>query len=440
MTSQVTCYISLANILFKKSNKGEKLLTDSKFTDPPLEDPPHHHDGLPHPSHMPKGILTLGMVSMLMDTSSEMIHSLLPIFMTATLGLSPLIIGIVEGVGEGVAQLIRVFSGTISDNIGRRRPFLLLGYGISTVSKPLFALATGGWVILSARVFDRIGKGIRGPPRDALVADITPTKQRGAAYGLRQSLDTAGAFLGPLLAMYFMYLWGGDVRLVFSVAIIPAAMCVALLYLRVREPKKHKRREAARGVIEWRQIRTLSNRCWWVIGIGSVASLARFSEAFIILRASEDGLSPTMIPIVLIVMNFFFLLTAYPFGHYSDRANHARLLHLGMLMLIAANVVLAASTKPLFNLIGVALWGVHLGITQGLLATMIANAAPHDLKATAFGVFGLIGGFMSLMASVIAGVLWTQLGSSFPFLASIVFASIVSVALLFYPKRNWAPH
>jgi MFS family permease len=370
-----------------------------------------------------------------MDTSSEMIHSLLPIFMTATLGLSPLIIGFVEGIGEGVAQIIRVFSGTISDNIGKRKPFMIVGYGIGALAKPLFALSTGGWMILSARVFDRIGKGIRAPPRDALVADITPLHQRGAAYGFRQALDTVGAFLGPLLAMFFMYLWHGDVRHVFEVAIIPAVLCVLLLVYAVREPAKHRTsEEPTRKAIEWRQIKTLGKSCWWVIGIGSVATLARFSEAFIILKASHDGLSPTLIPLVLIVMNAFYAVSAYPFGKYSDKANHIRLLHLGMLMLIAANITFASSNQPMVNLAGTVLWGLHYGVTQGLLATMIANTAPAHLRATAFGVFGLVGGVMALLASVIAGFLWTALGPSFPFYASIFFSCVVIVLLIYYPR------
>jgi MFS family permease len=369
-----------------------------------------------------------------MDTSSEMIHSLLPIFMTMTLGLSPLAIGFVEGIGEGLAQVIRVFSGTISDNIGKRKPFMLIGYGIGALAKPMFVIATGGWMVLSARIFDRIGKGIRSPPRDALVADITPMHIRGAAYGLRQSLDTAGAFLGPVLAMFFMYLWSGDIRMVFAVAVVPAILCVLMLWFGVKESDKPKEVLVPRKAIEWRQISTLGRACWWVIIIGSVVSLARFSEAFIILKASEDGLTPTMIPIVLIVMNVVYSITAYPLGKYSDKANHVRMLYIGMITLIAANMTFSSSSKPLVNLAGVVLWGLHLGITQGLFALMIANTAPVHLRATAFGVFGLVGGVMSLFASLIAGFLWTQLGSSFPFYASMGFSSIVIMLLLYYPR------
>lgn len=375
------------------------------------------------------------MVSLFMDSSSEMIHSLLPIFMTETLGLSALYVGLVEGIGEGLAQVIRVFSGTLSDNIGRRKPFMILGYGIGALSKPFFALASSGWMVLSARAFDRIGKGIRTPPRDAIVADLTPASSRGAAYGFRQSLDTAGAFLGPLLAMLFMYLWNENVRLVFAIAIIPAMICLVIVVFAVKEPKVHKAPHL-RGPIDWRHITDLGQPCWLVILIGGIINLSEFSEAFIILKASQDGLSPTLVPLVLIVMNLVYSVTAYPIGRYSDKGDHEGLLMAGMVILIAANMTFAASDSPMVNMAGVVLWGLHYGITQGLLATMIANTAPDDLRATAFGVFGLVAGVMSLCASLIAGFLWTVIGISFPFYASIIFCMIAIVLLLFYPRMN----
>ena len=385
-----------------------------------------------HPS-IPRGVWVLGFVSLLMDLSSELIHSLLPVFMVSALGASVLMVGIVEGIAEATALIVKVFSGTLSDYLGKRKALVVFGYGLGAVSKPIFALAlTVPWV-LAARFMDRIGKGIRGAPRDALVADITPPEVRGAAYGLRQSLDTVGAFLGPLLAIALMIVWAGDFRAVFWFAVIPAVLCVALLIAGVREPLAPARDGKARLPIHWRTLRALGRDYWWVVVIGGIFALARFSEAFLILRARDHGLPDTYAPLVLVVMNVVYALTAYPAGRLADRMSHQALLIAGLAVLIVADVALAHAQGLGVVAAGVVLWGLHMGLTQGLLATMVADTAPAALRGAAFGFFNLISGIAMLIASVLAGFLWDELGAATTFYAGAV---ISTVALVLLVARN----
>lgn len=371
----------------------------------------------------------LGFVSLLMDVSSELIHSLLPAFMVAGLGVSALTIGLIEGVAEATALIVKVFSGTLSDYWGRRKPLALFGYGLGALSKPLFALASGAGMVLAARLIDRLGKGIRGAPRDALVADIAPVEMRGAAFGLRQSLDTVGAFLGPVLAMGLMLLWADDFRAVFWVAIIPGFLAVALLLFSVREPDKQPG-QAAVNPIRRENLRQLSAAYWWVVTIGAWFTLARFSEAFLILRAHQGGLALALTPLVLIGMNVIYALAAYPFGHLSDRVHHHHLLILGLCMLIGADLALAHSNHWTWVWLGVTLWGLHMGATQGLLTRMVADTAPAALRGTAYGVFNLASGLAMLLASALAGLLWDSLGATWTFLAGALFGGITLAMLL----------
>jgi MFS family permease len=387
----------------------------------------------PAAPRIPAAIWALGFVSLLMDVSSEMIHSLLPVFLVTVLGASALTVGLIEGMAEATALIVRVFSGVLSDYWGRRKPLAVLGYGLGALSKPLFALAAGSGIVLAARLIDRVGKGIRGAPRDALVADIAPPAVRGAAFGLRQSLDTVGAFVGPLLAMGLMIVWANDFRAVFWVAVIPAALAVWLLLAGVREPRRDGGR-APVNPIRREQLRRLSGAYWGVVGVGAVFTLARFSEAFLILRAGEGGLPIAFTPLVLVAMNLVYALAAYPFGWLADRIRHDRLLVLGLAVLIAADAVLAWSSHWTWVGAGVALWGLHLGITQGLLATMVADAAPDDLRGTAFGFFNLVSGLAMLAASVLAGLLWDSFGSAFTFVAGAVFSALAIAAILFGPR------
>ena len=377
---------------------------------------------------LPAGIWVLGFVSLLMDISSEMIHALLPLFMVGTLGMGVALVGLLEGLAEATALILKVFSGVISDWFGRRKPLAVLGYGLGAATKPLFALATGPGLIFTARLLDRVGKGIRGAPRDALVADIAPPEQRGAAFGLRQSLDTVGAFVGPLLAVALMLLWANDFRAVFAVAVVPALLAVLLLMVGVREPARPA--GAARSnPISRANLKRLPRAYWWVVGVGAVFTLARFSEAFLVLRAEQLGMALALVPLVMVAMNVVYSLTAYPLGKLSDRVSHHGLLLAGLSVLVLADVVLAVSTHWVGLLLGVALWGVHMGMTQGLLAAMVAAQAPADLRGTAFGFFNLVSGVALLAASVLAGLLWQYLGPAWTFGAGAAFSVLAMAAL-----------
>ena len=358
---------------------------------------------------IPAAVWALGLVSMLMDISSEMIHSLLPMFMVGTLGLSALAVGLIEGLAEATALIVKVFSGALSDYLGRRKGLALLGYALGAFTKPLFAMASGAGLVVAARLIDRVGKGIRGAPRDALVADIAPPEIRGAAFGLRQSLDTVGAFVGPLLAAGLMLLWANDFRAVFWVAVVPGLLAVAVLALGVREPE---RREGARRTNPIRRdnIGRLAPAYWWVVAVGALFTLARFSEAFLVLRAQQAGIAMALVPLVMVAMNLVYAAAAYPFGKLSDRMSHRALLAWGLVVLIAADVLLATAQHWGMVIAGVAVWGMHMGMTQGLLATMVADATPADLRGTAFGVFNLASGLAMLAASVVAGLMWDALG------------------------------
>lgn len=382
--------------------------------------------------HMPAGIWVLGLVSLLMDVSSEMVHSLLPMFMVTTLGASALTVGLIEGLAEATALIVKVFSGSLSDYLGKRKGLAVLGYALGAITKPLFALAPTAGVVLTARLIDRVGKGIRGAPRDALVADIVPPHLRGAAFGLRQSLDSVGAFVGPLLAVSLMLLWANDFRAVFWVAVIPGFMAVALLLFGLREPQT---RATARRTnpIQRANLKRLSRPYWWVVGIGAVFTLARFSEAFLVLRAMQGGMPLALVPLVMVAMNVVYALSAYPFGKLSDRMNHKALLAIGLVVLIAADIVLATSAHWSVVLAGVALWGIHMGMTQGLLATMVADTAPEDLRGTAYGFFNLMSGLAMLLASALAGLLWDRLGASFTFYAGAVFCCVALAGLAWQP-------
>jgi MFS family permease len=384
---------------------------------------------------IPPGIWALGLVSMFMDISSEMIHSLLPMFMVTVLGTSTLVVGLVEGAAEATALIVRVFSGVLSDYLGKRKLLAVIGYALGAFTKPLFAVATSTGVVLSARVVDRVGKGIRGAPRDALMADIAPVHVRGAAFGLRQSLDTVGAFVGPLLAVALMLAWANDFRAVFWVAVIPGLLAVALLVFGVQEPERQVG-EKRTNPIHWSNLKRLGGASWWVVAIGAVFTLARFSEAFLVLRAQQGGLSIGLVPLLIVAMNVVYAVSAYPFGELSDRVSHHKVLAYGLIVLIAADLVLAYSNHWTVVLLGVSLWGLHMGMTQGLMARMVADTAPADLRGTAYGFFNLAAGIATLVASVLAGLLWDSLGASFTFHAGAAFSFLALVGLMWLSGRS----
>jgi MFS family permease len=380
-------------------------------------------------ARLPASIWALGFVSLLMDISSEMIHSLLPVFMVTVLGTSVWAVGLIEGAAEATALIVKVFSGVLSDWWGKRKPLALLGYGLGAASKPLFALATTTGMVLTARLTDRVGKGIRGAPRDALVADLAPPGMRGAAFGLRQSLDTVGAFVGPLLAMGLMLLWANDFRAIFWVAVVPGFMAVALLLFGVKEPEQAPIAGKRPNPISRANLKRLPPAYWRVVVIGAVFTLARFSEAFLLLRALQFGLPVALAPLVLIAMNIVYSLGAYPFGKLSDRMSHTALLGWGLVVLIAADVLLAINSHAALLWAGVALWGLHMAMTQGLLAAMVADTAPADLRGTGFGFFNLLSGLALLVASTVAGVLWDQFGAMVTFAVGALF-SVLALGLI----------
>jgi MFS family permease len=385
---------------------------------------------------VPRPVWTLGFVSLLMDTSSEMVHAFLPVFLVSTLGASVLLVGLIEGIAEGTASVTKVFSGAFSDWLGRRKLLVVLGYGLGALTKPVFAIAGTPVEVLVARFVDRVGKGIRGAPRDALIADVTPDGVRGAAYGLRQALDTVGAFAGPLLGIALLAALHGNMRLVFALAAVPGFLAVLLLALGIDEPESEAGSAAVPARFRIRDLRAFDRPFWSVIAIGSVFSLSRFSEAFLILRAQEVGLPLTLVPLVLIAMNAVYALVSTPAGGLSDRFDRRLVLAAGLVALIAADLVLASWDSVAGALVGAGLWGLHLGLTQGLFGAMVADTAPARLRGTAFGLFHLVSGSTLLLASLLAGGLWQGLGSPAPFVCGAGLSGIALMGLLFFIGRD----
>jgi MFS family permease len=385
---------------------------------------------------VPRSVWALGFVSMFMDISSEMVHALLPIYMVAVLGTSVLAVGLIEGIAEATASIVKVFSGALSDRFGKRKLLAVVGYGLGALTKPVFPLAgTLDWVV-GARFVDRIGKGIRGAPRDALVADVTPPELRGTAYGLRQTLDTIGAFTGPLLAMGLMWWTANNYQLVFWLAVLPAFVSVAVLVVFVREPKLPEATRPRKLPLRKSELVRLGPPYWWVVGIGLVFTLARFSEAFLILRAQAVGLEPMWVPAVLVLMGVAYSLSAYPAGVLSDRRPRQDVLLAGLALLVAADLVLAF-VPGLWGLgLGVVLWGLHMGFTQGVFNTLIADSAPADLRGTAFGMYNLLTGVALLLASVIAGALWDLVGFQGTFACGALFAALTAVGLMLRRRQT----
>ncbi len=377
---------------------------------------------------IPRGVWVLGFGSLLMDSSSELVHSLLPVFMADVLGASMLTIGLVEGVAEATAAISKVFSGALSDYLGRRKLPVVLGYGLAALSKPVFPLAASMLWVFVARFVDRVGKGIRGAPRDALVADITPEGRRGAAYGLRQALDSVGAFVGPLSALALMAWLANDIRAVLWAAVVPALLAVALLALAVHEPERSGSGRLGRP---WSlaSARRLEPGYWLVVGLGTLFTLARFSEAFLVLRVQEVGLALGRVPMVLIVMNLVYAAVAYPAGAAADRMSRRAVLLAGLATLIVSDLVLSVAASPAQALGGAALWGLHMGLTQGLFSKLVADAAPSELRGTAFGIFNLVSGAALLLASLVAGALWSTFGASATFLTGAGFAALAALGL-----------
>jgi len=381
---------------------------------------------------LPRGIWALGLVSFWMDISSEMIHALLPVYLVTVMGSSMLTVGFIEGISEATAAITKVFSGALSDRLGKRKIIAIAGYGLAAITKPVFPLApTISWLI-GARIVDRIGKGIRGAPRDAMIADISPPDMRGASFGMRQTLDTIGAFLGPLTAIFLMWVLSDNIPMVFWFAVAPAFVAVAFLIVGVDEPAPPKAQRRVKSALSLTELRRLGRPFWTVTAIAVLFTLARFSEAFLVLKANAEGLGVGYVPIVIVVMNLFYAIAAYPAGAMSDHGNRVRILAIGIILLVLADLVLALIPGLGGVALGVALWGVHMGFTQGVFASLIADTAPAQLRGTAFGMLNLATGVAILLASVIAGVLWDQTGPRGMFLvgAGLALTALVAMPLL----------
>ncbi len=375
---------------------------------------------------IPRTIWVLGFVSLFTDMGSEMVHSLLPVLLVG-LGATALTIGLIEGTAEALVLVTKVFSGYLSDALGRRKPLVLLGYGLATVVKPLFPLAGSVAMVTTARLLDRFGKGIRGAPRDAMVGDLAPAAIRGACFGLRQSMDTVGAVLGPLLAVALLWWWADDIRTVLWFAVIPGIVAVLLL-IKVPEPADPTR-SPARLPLSREGLSRLGAPFWRLALLGAVIALARFSEAFLVLRASERQLPLTLIPLVLVVMSVVYSLSAYPAGRLSDRVSRTTLLAAGMLVLAGADVALAIADGYGWLFAGIALWGLHMGLTQGILATLVADVAPPEYRGTAFGAFNLLSAAGLVVASVLAGWMWDRHGPAMTFWAGAGIALLATACV-----------
>ncbi|CAG9242691.1 MFS transporter [Burkholderia diffusa] len=388
---------------------------------------------------IPRTVWALGLVSLFMDLSSELIHALLPIYLVSTMGMSVAALGVLEGAAEATAMIVKVFSGAISDWLGRRKGLLLVGYGLAALTKPLFPLASTPAVVVAARLLDRVGKGIRGAPRDALVADIAPPEIRGACFGLRQSMDTVGAIFGPMLAIVLMLWFGDRIRTVLWFAVVPAFVAIALIVFGVREPEQSKPDRRFRSPLRWNALRKFPRSYWFVVAAGATFTLARFSEAFLVLRAQQTGLDAAWIPAVMVAMSVTYSLSAWPVGIVSDRLDRRVLLAAGMVLLIVADLLLGIGTSTISMFAGVAVWGLHMGFTQGILAAMVSETSPATLRGTAFGVFNLVSGICMLLASSIAGALWTHFGASTTFIAGAALV-VVPLCLCRFMPRPGASH
>jgi MFS family permease len=376
---------------------------------------------------LPRNVWVLGCVSLLMDLSSEIYHALLPAFVTIVLGLPATALGAIDGIAEATANFAKLGSGRLSDRSNRRKPWIIAGYGLAALSKPLFPIASSAATLMVARFADRIGKGIRGSPRDAMIADETPPKILGRAFGLRQTLDTVGALLAPLVAIGLMALFASDIRAVYWVAILPAAASFMLAWLALREPEKHRR--STKQAPFFRGFRELSRDTKRLLVVGFLFGLARFSEAFLILKGIEVGLSEALSPLTLALFNLAYVVLAYPAGALSDRISPRTILIAGMGALIAGDLILSQSLGLAGVFTGVALWGAHMALTQGIFSRLIADSAPEPQRATSFGAFWFVTGIASLLASLGAGWLWDRQGSAATFLTSAGIAAM-AVAML----------
>ncbi len=402
----------------------------------PRSAPVSSSDAEREPGRMPRNVLALGLVSLLADISSEMVYPLLPVFLVAVLGAPVTAIGLIEGIAESTAGLLKAASGWWSDHSGRRLPLVFAGYGLAAVGKILLAFATLWPLVMLARFIDRVGKGIRGTPRDALIADSTTPARRGRAFGLHRSMDTAGAVIGPLLALLLVSLIGERPRLIFLIAAIPGMLSVAALLL-VREPDRERPRPPRRPARAshdgaGRDFRLFAV-AWLVFAVGNS------SDVFLLLRAKDLGLSATSVVLAYVLYKFVSMSLSAQAGMSSDRLGRRDMLAGGMLVFAAVYAGFAVATRadyvwPLF-----ALYGVYLALTDGVSRAFVTDLAPTDRRATVLGAYGTLTSIAALIASIVAGLLWDHLDAAAPFVVGAGCAVIGAVLMIVIVPRHRAP-
>ncbi len=380
---------------------------------------------IPQAAPLPATVWILGIASLLNDVSTEIIHSVLPLYMVTALGASFIAVGLLEGTAEALASVLKVGAGGLSDLLGKRKALVVSGYALSTLVKGCYALAGDMTMVMIARLGDRVGKGIRVGPRDALVADSTSPEQRGAAYGLRQSLDTVGAVIGPGLSFVLLSLWHMDYKNIFAIAIVPGIIAVLLLLIGVREPEKRESKSDDKKLHK-DLLKRLSPAYWSLVVVSFLFNLGNSSDAFILLKGKEAGLALGMVPLMLVVMNVFYAACAYPAGKLSDKLGRVAMLRVGLLFyaLVYLGFAFCNTQWQVWTLM--ALYGVQLGLTQGTLLALVSDVTDADTRGTAFGMISLVTGLALLPASLIAGFLWQNVGSWATFGAGTV-CSVVAL-------------
>lgn len=375
-------------------------------------------------------LIAIAWMSFFWSTASLMIFSLLPTFIVEVLGLSKFKLGMIEGVSISLAFLAKIISGIISDRIKARRPLIIIGTVATFVMKALFALATSGASIFLARATDRIAKGIRTAPTDALIADIAPKQYVGGAYGVRQSLYTLGAVVGSLIASFFIYISNNNYRFVFTLALIPAALAVVVAYKYVHDACDYKEKQTTR--LNFSDLKDLPATFWHVISVSSVLMLARFSESFLSLRGRDVGITLAAIPLLMVGYEIMHSIMALPIGKIADRHNRKKILLCGIFVLMLTNFTMVSSNSVMAVTACFFMAGIHMGMTQGLMSTLIAENTTQRLRGTAFSIYYFTTGVAVFIANPLAGFLNDAYQSSkAPFFGGLIFTSLAFLRLFY---------
>ena len=376
-----------------------------------------------------RNVFIAGLVSFFMDVSSEMIYPLVPLFLSNVLGVNKSIIGLIEGIAESTASLLKVFSGWFSDRIGNRKWLMAAGYSISTLSRPIVSLATGWQHILGSRFMDRFGKGIRTAPRDAIIAESSEKTHLGRAFGLHRSMDTMGAVVGPALAFLLLGLFSNNYRMVFWLSIIPGTIAVLLIIFFITEKKKVSLPHSDRPKL------TLKHFDWrfkFFVVIAAVFAIGNSSDVFLILRAQQVGVPIVMIPVVYLLFNLVYSLSSIPAGIAADRFGKKRVILLGFILfaILYYGFAIAKDTTAIWVLFG--FYGLFMGLTEGIQKAFLATIIPPDFKATAFGVYNSAVGIAMFPASLIGGWLWDHVSPSATFYFGSITAGLSAILFIVF--------